>query len=159
MNYDDCYDDLYTVCIFPFLNFKDLYSISLTCKYFSTLYKYSKHKNQDVIDYFKIIFLSNMKKNFFILQDICTFGILKSYKYSNEIPNGIYFFSKILYLNNNLQYFYNTNDTNHTIMILIFIINKKHITYIVYKYQNFVRDIQIEEEKILNENQYILKVF
>ena len=57
MNYDDCYDDLYTVCIFPFLNFKDLYSISLTCKYFSTLYKYSKHKNQDVIDYFKIIFL------------------------------------------------------------------------------------------------------
>ena len=162
MNYEDCFDELYTYCIFPFLDFRDIYSLSLTCSYFCDLYRNSttcRNKNQDIIEYFKNVLLFNVKNDAYILNDICTFGTLKMNVYSEDLPNGVYFFQKIIFLNI-LPYFYFGNEsTNHIIFTLIFVINKKHTTYIVYKYKNLIKDVEIREEKILNDHQYVLKIF
>ena len=121
------------------------------------LYISSNIKNEDIIDYFKSTLLSNVKSNDFMLNELCSFGNIKLELYSEDLDDGIYFFQKTLCLNI-LPYFY-VCDIKHNIYVLIFIINKKHTTYIVYKHRNLIKDIEITEEQLINYLQYILKIF
>ena len=156
-------------CIFPFLDCKDRYNLSVTSKFFShigKMYKKKfKEKNEEV---YKLIFekvKENIQKELQMFIDLI-FNVSISLNericiYNEDLEDGVYYYSKNIYFReyHSPLYFYPIiNIRSHNLYLVIFVKNKTHKTKI---FKNYFSSF-LEEDEInyfnLKFNEKVIKL-
>lgn len=157
-------------CICPFLNYKDRYNLSVTNKFFSQLGKlYKKTFKENNNDVYNFI-VSKVKENIeYELQMFLNlfFNISISmndriYIYNKELPDGIYYFSKCIFVRQYITplFLYPTiNIRSHNLYLVIFVKNKIIKTK-VFKdyYSSFIEEDEYLDFYSFEFNQKIIRL-
>jgi len=170
MSFNYISDDVVLCCFLSYLDYKTIYNLSLTNKYFTYIIKiYKKFKKQKNIEiYFYIIsevknnIINNLQRFLDLLFDTSISLDNRIYKYNKDISDGIYYYSKTFFYKENSQYpfyFYPIlSFRSHNMYIIIYVKNKEHKSRIFkYYYYN-----HLEEEEInyvnLKDDEKVIKL-
>ncbi len=150
--------------IHGFLNFFDLYNLSIVSKYFCKLYRDNYVVTKEyVYDYFIKTFKSNIEFSKFALNDCIFSKKMEKVYYINEIEDGIYYYSKRIFTDDYADPFYTNypirlNVYSHTIYLLIFIFKGEHRTYIIKKFEDHLQEYKVDCE-ILKQYEMVTKIY
>ena len=150
--------------IHGFLNFFDLYNLSIVSKYFCKLYMDNCVITKEyVYEYFIKTFKSNIQSSKFFLNNCIFSKNLEKLYYLNEIEDGIYYYSKKIFIDEYTDprfpnFHIKLNIYSHTIYLLIFIFNGEHRTYIIKKFEDDIQEYKVDCE-ILKQYEMITKIY
>ena len=138
-------DDVILNCLFPYLDLKDRYNLSNTCKLcteFGKIYKLKfKIKDDDTYIYIVTKVKENIEKELHMFIDLL-FNDSVSLNdririYGENLEDGIYYYSKNVYYreyNSPLYFFPVINFRSHNLYMILFVKNNKHKTKIFKNY-------------------------
>ena len=159
-------DDVILYCIFPYLNLKDIHSLSFIDKLFHKNVKIYKNilnlKPIDIYNYFICKILYNIKNNLFMLDDCYLHNIERRYlTYTKYIEDGIYYYCKSFHYQEFLSFFDThpyINLHSHNIYVIILIHGKTIKTHIITKTYNKIIEKHLDY-MVLKYNDAIIKLY
>ena len=162
----DINDDVFLYHIFPYINYKDRYSVSFVNKLFNNIFKVSKQidktTNIDIYYYFTSTILFNITNNIYILTECILYKTELTYvSYTSNIKPGIYFYSKSYYYQEYLSildYSPWINIHSHDVYLIIFITDENVMTYMITKLREHILE-KIVHKSVTKFNDILLKLY